>query len=359
MCKYFTQYKTHSERSVAGDLMPWILIALVIMITGIAALRFYIFVTRHNVSLHGKPYSYLYIKTGSNFHDVTKTLTGNGYLRHEKSFEWLARRKHYDIKVKAGRYRLTEGMSNNELVNLLRSGRQEPVRITIQNVRTKEDLAGKIGRHLETDSSALIRVFNDTRFLDRYELTPASLFVIFLPNTYEFFWNTSADQLFARMLHEQRRFWTSGRIKKAARLNLTIAEIVTLASILEKETNKKDEKPVMAGVYINRLKKRIPLQADPTVIYAWNDYTINRVLTKHTEIRSPYNTYLNTGLPPGPICIPSISSVDAVLNYEQHDYLYFCAKEDFSGYHNFAATLAGHNRNAKRYQNELDKLKIK
>jgi len=205
----------------------------------------------------------------------------------------------------------------------------------------------------------LIRLFNDPLHLARYGTSTSTLFILFIPNTYELFWNTSGDQLFKRMKSEYRRFWTPGRCHQADSLRMTIPEIVTLASIVEKESNKNDEKPVIAGVYINRLKRGIPLQADPTVIYAWNDYSIRRVLKIHTQLQSPYNTYIHTGLPPGPICLPSIASVDAVLHSINHPYLYFCAKEDFSGYHNFAVTLAEHNGNARRYQQALDAMKIK
>jgi UPF0755 protein len=250
-------------------------------------------------------------------------------------------------------------MSNNALVNLLRSGRQVPVRITIQNVRTREDLAGKIGRQLEVDSTNLIRLFNDQTYLSGFGLSPATLFVMFIPDTYEFLWNTSGDQLFERMNHEYQQFWNGKRRMQADSLHMDIPEIVTLASIVEKESNKNDEKPMIAGVYMNRLKRGIPLQADPTIIFAWNDYSIRRVLNRHLKIKSSYNTYIRTGLPPGPICLPSIASVEAVLHAKPTEYIYFCAKEDLSGYHNFASDLAAHNRNAKKYQQALNKLKVK
>jgi UPF0755 protein len=183
-------------------------------------------------------------------------------------------------------------------------------------------------------------------------------FVLFIPNTYDFFWNTSADQFIRRMAEEQKKFWNSSRKEKAENAGLDIKNVIILASIVEKETVKDKEKPLIAAVYMNRLKKNWPLQADPTLIYAWNDFSIKRVLNKHKEIDSPYNTYLHTGLPPGPICLPSVSSIDAVLNHAANDFIYFCAKEDLSGYHNFAVTLDEHNRNAARYQAALKKLNI-
>jgi len=359
MFDYFTRYKQHPERNLFGDLMPWILIFAVLCTAGVAGIRFYRNVMRPNVNLHGQAQTYLYIPTGAGFETLTRILSKQDLVKNLASFEWLAIRKHYDTHVHPGRYRITAGMSNNMLINQLRSGKQEMVRVTFQSARTNAELAGKIGKHLETDSAALIRLFNNTDYLGRYALTPATLLVIFIPNTYEFVWNTSGDQLFERMVKEYNHFWTTERKAKASALNLTRQEVVTLASILEKETNKNDEKPVIAGVYLNRLRKKMPLQADPTVIYAWNDYSIKRVLNKHTEIKSVYNTYLHTGLPPGPICIPSVASVDAVLNHQEHRYLYFCAREDLSGYHNFAATLAQHNANAKKYQKELNNRHIK
>jgi len=265
----------------------------------------------------------------------------------------------YENKIKPGRYRLSEGMNNRQLVSMLRIGRQEPVRMIITGARSKEELAGIISRQLEPDSSKFLRLLNDPSFLNRFGLTPTTVFSLFIPDTYEIFWNTSAANFFMRMYREYKHFWYGAREKKSNSLGFSIPEIVTLASIVEKETNLTSEKPIIAGVYINRLKKHIPLQADPTVLFAWNDYSIRRILNKHLEIDSPYNTYKYQGLPPGPICIPSITSIDAILNYVNHDYLYFCAKEDFSGSHLFAVTLGEHNRNAHRYQDALNKLNIK
>jgi UPF0755 protein len=336
-----------------------VIVILLVIGLGIAGLWYYNRVTKPVINLDGKKSCFLYIRTGSGFDAVRDTLVKKGYLTDQASFEWLARQKHYDQHVKPGRYRLLNMMRNNALVNLLRSGKQEPVRITIQNVRTRAELAGRIGRHLEADSTRLSKLFNDPAYLSRFHLSPPTLLVLFIPNTYEFFWNTSGDQLFQRMNQEYERFWTPRRKRLADSLHLSVAEVVTIASIVEKESNKNDEKPLIAGVYLNRLKKHIPLQADPTVIFAWNDYRIRRVLKIHTEIKSPYNTYFRTGLPPGPICLPSIASVDAVLHAVNHAYIYFCAREDLSGYHNFAVDLEAHNRNARRYQKALDKMNVR
>ncbi|MDD4602808.1 MAG: endolytic transglycosylase MltG [Bacteroidales bacterium] len=349
----------NNRRDRFSDSIAYILPGLVLLISVFALIRFYLLKTESMIDLKSKETAYLYIPTRSDFRMVKLRLQQSGYLRDPGAFEWLARRKKYTEKVKPGRYKLRNGMKNNELVNLLRIGKQDPVRVIFQNIRTPEDLAGKIGHFLEVDSSALIQLFNDPVFLHRYGLTPSTVFLYFIPNTYEFFWNTSGEELFERMKLESGKFWSNDRRLLADSLNLTIAEVVTLASIVEKESNKNDEKQCIAGVYYNRLRKNMPLQADPTVIFAWKDFSIKRVLQRHLEIKSPYNTYLQTGLPPGPICLPSIVTVDAVLHLQHHDYLYFCAREDLSGYHNFASTLAQHTRNAKKYQNALNLLNIK
>jgi UPF0755 protein len=332
---------------------------ILLILVAFALLWYYFLVTKPIIDLKGKKSCYFYIHTGSGFGAVKDSLVKKGYLTDPEKFEWLARRKHYDGNIKPGRYRLLNGMHNNTLINLLRSGRQEPVRITIQNVRSSEELAGKIGRNLEVDSTRLNKLFNDRVYLAKFGISPPTLFVLFIPDTYEFYWNTSGDQLFNRIYQEYKHFWTPRRRQMADSLHLSVAQVVTLASIVEKESNKNDEKPVIAGVYLNRLKKQIPLQADPTVIFAWNDYRIRRVLKTHTEIKSPYNTYLCAGLPPGPICLPSMASIDAVLHAVNHAYYYFCAREDLSGYHNFAINLEEHNRNASKYQKALDKMNIK
>lgn len=355
----FSRYKNNPRRFFFGDMIGILLPGLTLLIMALAFVRLYWIISLPIVDLKGKPAAYLYIPTGSDFEDIQKLLGSARYPDHLSAFTWLAKRKNYPGKIKPGRYKIVDGMRNNDLVNMLRSGRQEPVRITIQNIRTPEDLAGKIGKSLETDSSHLIRLFRDSLFLQKFGLSETDLFIYFIPDTYEFLWNTSGEALFRRMNREFRKFWNDNRLREADSLKLTIQEIVTLASIIEKETNKNDEKARIAGVYYNRLRKHIPLQADPTVIFAWKDYTIRRVLNRHLQIKSPYNTYQFSGLPPGPICIPSIASVNAVLHTEHNDFLYFCAKEDLSGYHAFARTMAEHSNNARKYQQALDALNIK
>ncbi|TRZ75676.1 MAG: endolytic transglycosylase MltG [Bacteroidetes bacterium] len=311
-----------------------------------------------NVTTGDQPSAYIYIHTGADFPAIKNLLSAHHFIRDMKSFEWVAQKKKYDVRVRQGRYKICNGMNNNELVNLLRSGKQEPVRLILQNVRTPEELAGKIAAQVEGDSISILNLMHDPGYLREFGAGPVTVFTLFIPNTYEFLWNTTADQFIRRMYKERQKFWNDERLTMMSHEGLDIPGVITLASILEKETAKNTEKPVIAGVYLNRLRKGWPLQADPTLIFAWNDYTIKRVLSKHKEINSLYNTYKYTGLPPGPICLPSVSSIDAVLNYEKHAYMYFCAKDDLSGYHNFAVTLAEHNRNAERYQAALKRLNI-
>lgn len=354
-----SQFPRSRQRFPEMDLMPFILIGITLILLLAASARFLYKVFSPITDLPGKKECYLYIPTGARFTTILDSLSIKKCLISKDNFISLAKRKQYDSHIIPGRYRIKDKMSANSLVNLLRSGRQEPLRITIHNVRTSGELAGKLGKKFETDSSQFIRLFNDPDFLARFGVSPATLFVIFIPNTYDFYWNTSCEALLVRMKKEYQRFWSAQRRQLVDSLNMTILQVVILASIVEKESNKDDEKPAIAGVYLNRLKKKMLLQADPTVIFATQDFTIKRVLKKHTELKSPYNTYLYAGIPPGPICLPSIASIEAVLMAKTTNYLYFCAKDDFSGYHNFAATLDEHNRNARRYQAALNKLNIR
>ena len=302
---------------------------------------------------------YIYIPTDSNFSEVVTILLENGLLINENSFEWLAKQKKYNTNIKPGRYKIDRALNNNDLVNLLRSGEQTPITVTFHNLRTKEALAGKVASQIEADSVAILEYITDILFLQKLDLDDDNVACLFLPNTYEFYWNTSAEEFVNRMLKEYSVFWNSSRKEKAENINLNFYEISILASIVEKEQSiKVDERPDIAGLYLNRLKKGMKLQSDPTIIFAIGDFSIRRVLTKDLKTQSPYNTYLNKGLPPGPICIPSINAIDAVLNASENDYIFMCAREDFSGYHNFARTSREHNRNAKKYRRALNKQKI-
>jgi len=260
--------------------------------------------------------------------------------------------------VKPGKYVIDEELSYNSLINVLRSGRQTPVRITFQNIRTLNQLAGKIGRQIEADSIQIMNFFSDESNYSADGFKKESVIAVFIPNTYEIYRNTDSRSLYSRMLKEYRVFWNDERKAKAKLEGLDPIEVAILASIIDDEVSKPDEKQRIAGVYLNRLKRGMPLQACPTIKFALNDFTITRVLYKHLQIDSPYNTYKFTGFPPGPIGCPSIEGLEAVLNSENHDYLFFAAKADFSGYHNFSRTLTEHNHYAAIYQKELDKRKI-
>lgn len=299
-----------------------------------------------------------YISSGSEYKDVLNNLNDFGLIKSKDSFDWLAKKKNYPRNIRAGRYRLSPQMNNNELINMLRAGNQEPVRFVFNSIRGLNELAGIAGRQLESDSMVFAEIFNHPELPQKYNLTKETFPVMFIPNTYEIFWNTNPERFIDRMSFEYKAFWTEERKKKASQAELDPVKVSILASIVELESLHAEENSRIAGVFINRLKQGIPLQSDPTIIFALQNYNIRRVLNKHKEINSLYNTYKYSGLPPGPICIPSIATIDAVLNFEKHNYLFFCAKEDFSGYHNFAQTLAQHNRNASLYQKALNRAKI-
>lgn len=314
-----------------------------------------------NISMGKKKSGYIYIATGSDFQAVLDTLYNNNLIVNRASFEWVAERKKYKDKVKPGRYRVKAGMSNNELVNLLRSGEQEPIRITFNTIRTREQLVSRVCGKFEADSAEMIGLLNDNAWLqDTYGLKSENVLTMFIPNTYEFYWNTSAKQFIDRMAKEYKAFWNDERKAKAKKLNLSQTEVSVLASIVQAEQNRfDDEKPVIAGLYINRLKIGMPLQSDPTLIWAKGDFTIQRVLNEDKLVDSPYNTYKYAGLPPGPINLPEISSLDAVLNHDKNEYYYMCAKEDFSGRHNFAKTLSQHDVYAAKWRKALRERNIR
>jgi UPF0755 protein len=312
-----------------------------------------------NVSLVGQKEQFVYIPTGATFIDVMRILRDQNLLKNAASFEWVAEQMKYKNKIKPGKYLVKKNMSNRELVALLRSGVQVPVRVLFNAVRTREQLAGVVSSQIEADSLSLITLLNDEDYLKKYGFTRQDCMSLFIPNTYEFYWNTDAKKFISRMAEEYKKFWNAKRKNLAKSINLDQTQVAVLASIVEQETYRNDEKPVIAGVYMNRYLKGWKLEADPTLIFAAGDFTIQRVLNIHKEIDSPYNTYLHTGLPPGPICIPSIASLDAVLNYSKHQFMFFCAREDFSGYHSFARTYSEHLVNARRFQNELTRRKIR
>jgi UPF0755 protein len=339
-----------------------ILISVALIVLASAALigyDFYKKVYSPNISSWENGEKFIYIPTGSDFNDLMKILVDEGVLQNQASFEWVSERMNYKSKVRPGKYRVTKGMSNKELVSLLRSGKQVPVKLTFENVRTTAQLAGLASRQIEADSAELAALMKDEIYLKELGFTPETAAALFIPNTYEFYWNTSAKGFFERMAREYKAFWTQSRKEKAKNTGLSQTEVSIIASIVEQETRMNDEKPVIAGVYLNRYRKGWKLEADPTLVFAAGDFTIQRVLNVHKEIDSPYNTYMYTGLPPGPICLPSISSINAVLNYRKHNFMFFCAREDFSGYHSFAESYSEHLANARRFQRELDRRNIR
>ena len=310
---------------------------------------------RSNIYLGKKTEEYIYVKTGSNLEDVLAMLSQGKLIIHSNTFKFFAEFRNYNGKnIKPGKYKIKKGMGNFELINLLRSGIQEPVKVVLSNARTKEQLAGIISKKIEADSLSLITLMNDHSFLYPYGFNPDNVIGMFIPNTYEFYWNTSAEGFFEKMKKAYTDFWTVTNKRKASQLNLTPGEVATLASIVEKETNYNPEKTAIAGVYLNRIKIGMPLQADPTVVFAVGDFSIRRITGEHTRIESPYNTYRIIGLPPGPICMPSQSSLNAVLNSDHHSFLYFCAKGDGSGSHLFAKNLEEHAQNARKYHRTLN-----
>ncbi|MBK8805135.1 MAG: endolytic transglycosylase MltG [Bacteroidales bacterium] len=298
-----------------------------------------------------------FIPKGSSIDSVTRMLYNNHIIKDSSSYNWVVKLKDY-YRVHPGKYRITNGMSNNELVNMLRIGNRIPVNFTIKFYRFKEHVIQKAAEELEADYGDLALLLNSESFLKEKGFTPQNIICIFIPNTYEFKWNTSALEFIERMSKEYEIFWSEERRQKAELLGMTREEIITVASIVDRETKFDDEKPKIAGVYLNRLKKGMKLQADPTVVYSVGNFNLRRVLRRHINNDSPYNTYKNIGLPPGPICTPAIASIDAVLNYENHEYLFFCAKEDFSGYHNFAKNHKQHMINARKFQAEMNRRKI-
>ncbi len=358
MAYYHSKYGTRrkKKRPAWVRFLLWFLFLLIIASLASGYYLYGLIYSNNVWTPEGKDVS-IYIPGDATFEDVKQNLYSHGVILNRTSFEWLAARKKYPELIKPGHFLIKEGMSNDKLINMLRLGEQIPVKVIFNNIRIKEQLAQKVGMQIEADSGSLIKLLNDSVYQASMGLGTETALTLFIPNTYEFYWNTSAQQFMNRMYREYESFWSYDRDEKAAGLNMSRADVVILASIVEKETNKNDEKARIAGVYLNRLQKNWLLQADPTLVYASGDFGLTRVLNVHKDIDSPYNTYKYAGLPPGPICIPSIASVDAVLNAEDHDYLFFCAKDDLSGYHVFANSITQHNRNARRYRKAIENRK--
>ena len=328
-------------------------IGIIILISGIIAYNYY-------QKIFGKAITkdiVLLIYSTDSLVDIKDKIAA--YSKSPSTFLFIAAKKNFS-KPKSGRYLLKEGMSNNELVNMLRSGNQNALKVSFNNQDTLEKFAGRIAEQLEIDSISILNSFADDRFLSENKLTTKSVLQICIPNSYQIYWNISADGFRDKLLSEYHRFWNSSRLEKAKKLKMSKEEVIALASIVQKETAKNSERPIVAGLYLNRLKDGWPLQADPTVIYSikeikGQDYAVKRVLTADLEIDSPYNTYKNTGLPPTLISMPDISSIDAVLNADNHNYMYMCASVEKLGFHAFAKTLTQHNNNAAKYHIWLNK----
>lgn len=302
---------------------------------------------------------YIYIDRDDNIDSVYNQIIKVGNPKSMKGFKIIAEQKGYDKNIKTGRYAIKPTDNMRYLHRRLSLGYQTPVNLTIGSVRTMDRIARNASRQLMIDSTEIIGLLNDTAYLNTIGYTTQTIPALFIPNTYEVYWNISAEDFMKRMIKEHKVFWNEERIKKAKSIGLTPEEVATLASIVEEETAVNAEKPVVAGLYINRLKRGMLLQADPTIKFSLQDFGLKRILFKHLDVNSPYNTYKHTGLPPGPIRIPSIQGLESVLNHARHNYLYMCAKEDFSGTHNFAVTSAQHAANARRYQQALNRRNIK
>ncbi len=298
----------------------------------------------------------LNIRTGSSYQQVLKQLDTGKIVHFPALFNFMARQANYPDNVKAGHYEITKGMSIYSILKMLKNGRQTPVNLVITKLRTKEDLANLVSRKFECDSLTFLNFLNQEDSAKKYGLDTNTIMTAVLPNTYTYFWSTSPEKIFIKLYNAYNSFWTQDRKQLAAQKGLTPQTAYILASIIEEETNKNDEKGNMASVYLNRMAKGMKLGADPTVKFALRDFSLKRIYNKHLAVESPYNTYKVNGLPPGPICTPSAITIDAVLNAPKTDYLFFVAKSDFSGYHSFAATYEEHLKYAKEYQQALDTL---
>ena len=299
------------------------------------------------------------IPDSATFADVQRIMRDENIVNNLTAFSFLAKIMKYDRRIIPGTYLLKKDMNNREAILLLRSGSQVPVNITFNSIRLPDEIAAKIVRNTGISEKEFQEALEKYVHTNDRGFTAETIISMFIPNTYQVYYTTSGEELVKRMEREYDVFWNETRKEKAEKLGLTPMEVSTLASIVKAESSKPDENPRIAGLYVNRLKRGIALQADPTLVFALGDFSIKRVLNVHKEIDSPYNTYKYPGLPPGPINMPSIAAIDAVLNHEKHNFIYMCAREDFSGYHNFTTSLREHNLNANRYQRALDKEMLK
>ncbi|WP_316810150.1 endolytic transglycosylase MltG [Pedobacter heparinus] len=345
---------TNEKKKTKGKIILALALA-VLVVAGYFGFNFYRVYFSPNATGSEK---YLYVRTGSTMDDLFEELRRKDILNEIGTFSQAAAKMDLAGALKPGRYKLNKGMNNRSIINMLKSGNQDPVKLKFQNLRKKENFAGYLARNLEPDSLTFINLLDSAALIEKYGFNKDNSYVMFIPNTYEMYWNVTAAVFFERMHKEYEKFWNAERKQKAAALNLTPIQVSILASIVDAEALYDKEMPVIAGLYLNRLNKGILLQADPTVIFANDDFTVKRVTNSLLQVQSRYNTYKYAGLPPGPIMMPSINAIDAVLNREQNNYIYMCAKEDFSGYHNFAVTVQEHELNARKYRAALNKRNI-
>lgn len=332
-----------------------VLLLTLLIVGGLGGYYAYKTIYQPNINSIDKKSQIIYIPTGSDFDDVLDILNDNNILKNQSTFEFLAEKKKYKDAVKPGKYRILAKMSNNALINLLKSGIQEQVEINFNGIKSTNQLISRLCRRIEADSISLYEAMNDNGYLSKYGLNPDNVQTLFITGTYKFYWNTSVDEFFDRMSKEYKSFWTVARKKKAKEIGFSQTEVAVLASIVQGEQCCDNaEKKIIAGLYINRLKQDMLLQSDPTVIFAIGDFSIQRVSFEQTRFESPYNTYINKGLPPGPISFIQGTSIDAVLNYEKSSYIFMCAKEDLSGKHYFAKSYDQHCVFAQKYRDALN-----
>lgn len=334
-----------------------ILLVLILIGAGVAYYG-YNMIFSNNVN-SDKPVD-IFIPTNSSYEDVVDILKKQNVLKNIGAFENVSSLMKYKKEhVPTGKYTLKPGQNTREIVSMLRAGAQSPVNLTFNNARTLSELAGDLSKNIELDSLSILDYISNADVQKKYGLKKQTMMSLFIPNTYQVYWNTSREKLIDRLAKEQKKFWTESRIAQAKKQNLTPEQAYTLASIVQKESVNSKEQPTIAGLYLNRLRRGIPLEADPTLVFANNDFTIRRVLNKHKKVDSPYNTYKYSGLPPGPIGMSSINAIKSVLNPESHNYIFMCAKPGYQSLHAFAKNLSEHNRNARAYHKWLDEEGIK
>lgn len=329
-------------------------VLLLIGLAGAGTLYYFLFAPQ----FHPSKTTYIYIDRDDSADSIYNKVKKQGNIKNFTGFKWMATWRDYPRSIHTGRYAIRPGENVYHVFSRLYRGYQEPMNLTIGSVRTLDKLARSVGKQLMIDSVEIARMLNDSSFQHKLGYDKETMACLFIPETYQVYWNMSVEDFFERMQKEHQKFWNRERLKKAEAIGMTPEEVCTLASIVEEETNNNPEKPMVAGLYINRLHSGMPLQADPTIKFALQNFGLRRITNAHLDIDSPYNTYRNAGLPPGPIRIPSPAGLDAVLNYTKHNYIYMCAKEDFSGTHNFASNYADHMKNARKYWKALNERKI-